>query len=57
MGKPLAFRILIKLAVDQKNLNLGVVIAWTISIVQKNFHYHSNMPGEIQIFVPYYTHS
>ena len=36
MGKSLSFRIFIKSAVDQKSLKLGVVIAWTTSIIQKN---------------------
>ena len=36
----------IKSAVDQKNLKLGVVIAWTIS------HSHSDVPGGIQFFGP-----
>ena len=31
-------------AVDQKSLELGVVITWVISIVQKNIHCHSNIP-------------
>ena len=53
MEKSLAYRIFIKSVVDQKNLKLCVVIAWTISIVQKNFCCHSNMPGGIQIFGPY----
>ena len=51
-GKTSFFKDFIKSAVDQKNLKLGTVIAWTISIVQKNFHCHSNMPGGIQFFWP-----
>ena len=35
MGKSLALRIFIKSAVDQKNLKLGMVIAWNIGIVSK----------------------
>ena len=31
------------------------VIAWTISIVQKNFCCHSNMPGGIQFLRPYFA--
>ena len=31
--------------VNWKNLKLGVVIVWTISIVKKKFCCHSNMPG------------
>ena len=53
MGKSLAFRIFIKSAVDQKNLKLGTVITWTISIVQKNVCCHSNMPGGIQFLGPF----
>ena len=34
--KTLAFMIFIKSAVDQKSLKLGVVTAWTMSIVEKN---------------------
>ena len=35
-GKSLSFRVFIKSAVDQKRFKLGVVIAWTTSIVQNN---------------------
>ena len=38
-----------------KNLKLDVVITWTISTVQKNFHCHSNMPGGIWFFGPYFA--
>ena len=55
MGKSFAFRIFIKSAADQKNLKFGSVIAWTIGILQKNFHHHSNMPGGIQFFGPYFA--
>ena len=37
MEKSLTLGIFIKSAVDQKNLKLGVVITWVISIVQKIF--------------------
>ena len=36
MKKLLTLGIFIKSAVDQKNLKLGVVVTWVISIVQKN---------------------
>ena len=55
MGKSLVFSIFIKSAVDQKNLKLGVVIAWTINTVKKKNCCHGNMPGGIQIFDPYFT--
>ena len=44
MGKLLGF--FIKSAVDQKTLKLGVVIAWTISIVQKHFHCYNSILEE-----------
>ena len=55
MGKSLSFRIFIKSIIDQKNLERHVVIAWTISIVQKKFCCDNNMPGGIQFFGPYFT--
>ena len=52
MGKSLISKIFIKSVIYWKNLKLGVVIAWTISIVQKKFHCHSNKPGGIQFLAP-----
>ena len=46
------FRIFIKSAVDQKNVKLGVVITWVISIVQKYIRCNGNMPWGSWTFDP-----
>ncbi len=52
MGKLLTFGIFINSAIVQKNLKLGVVITWVISIVQKYMRCHSNMPCGSRPFDP-----
>ena len=57
MGKIVISKIFIKSVVDQKNLKLGVVIAWTISIVQKknSIAIERYLKAGIQFFGPYFA--
>ena len=51
MGKSLALRIFIKTPVDQKNLKLGTVIAWTISKISVAI---ATCLAEFNFFSPYF---